>query len=326
MHRIFHLIKDGTFPNCGGLARELEVSTRTIKRDIDFMKVRYRLPIEYDSRRYGFYFTGPVEDFPRVPMTEADMFALFIAQKAVAQYRGTSFGQPLEAAFRKLTAQLGDGSSYTLNNLDQALSFRPFAPGDTDIETFQMLTQALQDRRVVTFLYRNLGADRAQPRTVHPYHLACIDSHWYLFAHDVGRKATRTFVLTRMRDTAVTKRTFTISAAFDANEHLKGSMSVFKGTADYEVVVDFDRWAADLVRGRRWHGSQDITELPKGQMRLRMRLNGIEEAERWVLGWGTHATVVRPKALAERMRSIAGTLLDRYDSLLTDNSSGGETR
>lgn len=320
MHRIFHRIKDGAFPNCGELAAEFEVSTRTIKRDIDFMKVRYQLPIEYDARRYGFFFTGPVEDFPSVPVTEAEMFALFIAQKAVNQYRGTSFAQPLEAAFRKLTAQLSSGASFTLNNLDQALSFRPFAPGDTDVDTFQQLTQALQDRRVVSFLYRNLGAEKAQTRLVHPYHLACIDSHWYLFAFDEQRKAMRTFVLTRLRDLEVKKRTFTVSAKFDANEHLKGSLSVFKGTDDYEVVIDFDRWAADLVRGRRWHASQDITELPKGQMRLRLRLNSIEEAERWVLGWGTHATVVRPKALAERLRHTARDLLHRYDSLLADRA------
>jgi len=318
MHRIFHLLKDGDFPNCVELAKEFEVSTRTIKRDIDFMKVRYQLPIEYDARRYGYYFTGPVEEFPSVPVTEAEMFALFVAQKAVNQYRGTSFGEPLEAAFRKLTSQLSSDATFTLNNLDQALSFRPFAPGDTDVDTFQKLTRALQDRRGVCFLYRNLGAERAQKRTVHPYHLACIDSHWYLFAHDAKRNAMRTFVLTRLRDLVVTNKKFTVSAKFDAGEHLKGSMSVFKGTDDYEVVVDFDRWAADLVRGRRWHATQNITELPKGQMRMSMRLNSIEEAERWILGWGIHATVVRPKALAKRIRQTSSSLLDRYDSLLAE--------
>jgi len=321
MHRIFHLLKAEEYPNCRGLAREFEVSTRTIKRDIDFMKVRYQLPIEYDGRRYGFHFTEPVEEFPSVPITEAEMFALFIAQKAVAQYRGTPFGQPLEAAFRKLTAQLGNGSSFTLNSLDEALSFRPFAPEDTDVELFQKLTQALQDRRVVTFHYRNLGAERAQKRTVHPYHLACIDSHWYLFAFDEARKAMRTFVLTRMRDLKVLKRLFTPSTKFDPNEHLKGSLSVFKGNDDYEVVVDFDRWAADLIRGRQWHASQDITELPQGQMRMRMRLNSIEEAERWVLSWGIHATVVRPKALAVRMHETSKELTKRYGSFLESPTS-----
>ena len=90
---------------------------------------------------------------------------------------------------------------------------------------------------------------------------------------------------------------------------------MFKGGDDYEVVIDFDSWAADLVRGRRWHSSQELTELPSRQIRLRMRLNSIEEAERWVLSWGTHATVVRPQALAERLSRTAVDLHHRYSGL-----------
>ena len=90
---------------------------------------------------------------------------------------------------------------------------------------------------------------------------------------------------------------------------------MFKGGEDYEVVVDFDSWAADLVRGRKWHSSQEMTELPGRQLRLRMRLDSLEEAERWVLSWGTHATVVRPQALAARLCDAAVELRDRYKAL-----------
>jgi predicted DNA-binding transcriptional regulator YafY len=43
-----------------------------------------------------------------------------------------------------------------------------------------------------------------------------------------------------------------------------------------------------------------------------MRLSGLEEIERSVLSWGTHATVVKPKALAERVRRTAEELVKRY--------------
>jgi predicted DNA-binding transcriptional regulator YafY len=96
-------------------------------------------------------------------------------------------------------------------------------------------------------------------------------------------------------------------------QDLRGSLSVFKGGDDYEVVIDFDRWAADLIRGRRWHSSQELTELPGGQARLRLRLNAIEEAERWVLSWGSHATVVRPQALRERLVEVGQEYLRQYE-------------
>ena len=48
---------------------------------------------------------------------------------------------------------------------------------------------------------------------------------------------------------------------------------MFKGEGDYTVVVDFDAWGADDVRGRRWHSSQELTELGAGRLRVKLRLN-----------------------------------------------------
>jgi len=78
------------------------------------------------------------------------------------------------------------------------------------------------------------------------------------------------------------------------------------------VVIQFDSWGSDLVRGRKWHESQEFTELPGGGSELRMRLSGLEEIERAVLSWGTHATVVKPKALAERVRKTAEEVAKKY--------------
>jgi len=314
MMRFHNLIKEESFPNCTRLANEFEVSLRTIMRDVDFMRDRLNLPIEFDSRHNGYYYTQPVEQFPQLPFTEAEIFALLVAHKAVAQYRGTPFEHPLALAFRKLTGQLDSSAKYLLGNLDEALSFRPFAPEDNDLESFEILTRALKEKRVLKFQYRNLGTEKAQSRLVHPYHLACVDNHWYLFAFDVKRQAMRTFALLRLKSPEITTERFTVPKKFSLNEYLKGSFNVFKGTDDYEVVVEFDTWAADLIRGRRWHASQEIMELPGRQVRLRLRLNSIAEAERWVLSWGKHATVVRPQALASRLRETAIALQSRYPS------------
>ena len=326
MLRIHQLIQNQEYPNCSKLAGEFELCTRTVKRDLDFMKYRLDLPIEFDARKNGYYYTRPVEQFPGTAVTEAEMFALLVAHKAITQYSGTPFQQPLETAFRKLTGQLDQSVRFTLGNLDEVLSFRPFAPEDADLEAFQIITRALQSRRGLRFLYRNLGAPKAQRRHVHPYHLACIENHWYLFAFDIKRQDMRTFLLTRLRRPELTDEHFTMSKKFDLNEYLRGSFSVFKGGDDYEIVIDFDTWAADLIRGRRWHSSQELTELRGGQVRLRIRLNSLEEAERWVLSWGTHATVVRPQALAARLCEVAVELRDRYKGLRQHGDGSGAKR
>ncbi len=312
MLRLHQLLQNQEYPNCARLAREFELCARTVHRDVDFMKYRLDLPIEYDARRNGFYYSRPVEHFPGAAVTEAEVFALLVAHKAIAQYHGTPFQQPLETAFRKLTGQLDQNVHFTMRNLDEVLSFRPFAPEDADLDAFQVVTRALQRRLGLKFLYRNLGAAKAQRRHVHPYHLACIENHWYLFAFDVRRQDMRTFALARLRRPGLTRKRFTMPRKFDPNDYLRGSFTVFKGGGNYEVVIEFDAWATDLVRGRRWHPTQEFTELRGGRSRLSMRLNSIEEMEQWVLSWGSHATVLRPKALMSRLRQTAVALQKRY--------------
>jgi proteasome accessory factor B len=211
---------------------------------------------------------------------------------------------------------LDQSVKYSLGNLDEVLSFRPFAPEDADLENFQIITRALKERRVLKFLYRNLGTDKSHWRQVQPYHIACVDNHWYLFAFDVKRDAMRTFALRRLRAPEITQDKFGVSRKFNLNEYLRGSFNVFKGKDDYEVVLEFDSWASDLIRGRRWHASQQLTELPGRQVRLRMRLNSIEEAEQWVLSWGAHTTVVRPRALVERINKAATAMARRCATAL----------
>src|SRR5712692_74264 len=105
MMLIHELITSEKFPNCIDMSAQMEVSSKTLKRDLQFMRVHWNLPLEYDRRRHGFFYSARVDMFPGAPaVTEAEMFALLVAHKAIAQYHGTPFHQPLQKAFQKLTA------------------------------------------------------------------------------------------------------------------------------------------------------------------------------------------------------------------------------
>lgn len=314
MQRIHEWIKSGKYPNAVGMAEDLEVTDRTIKRDIEFMRDSLQAPIEYDELKHGYFYRKEYDFLPVTAMSEAEMFSLLVADKAIAQYRGMPFQKPLRMAFKKLTGQLDDKERYSLENLGLALSFRPFAPEDADLNVFRVLTKAVQERRVLKFEYRNLGAKQWQTRQVHPYHLACIDSHWYLFAYDIQREAMRTFVLTRLIKPTAMEEHFVKSKDFNPDKYLEGSFGVMKGDKEYDVEIEFNAWATDLVRGRQWHSSQTLAELPDGGSRLKMRLNGLEEIERWILSWGTHARVVGPMVLCERVKKMATAVGQLYSA------------
>ena len=54
MRRIHEWIKSGKYPNAVTMGKDLEVVDRTVKRDIEFLRDRYGLPIAYDDERYGY--------------------------------------------------------------------------------------------------------------------------------------------------------------------------------------------------------------------------------------------------------------------------------
>lgn len=312
MWRILGLLREGKYPNCTTIAAELEVSTKTVLRDLDCMRDRMELPIEYDGRRHGYYLTRPVEGFPTVPVTAKELFSVCVAHKAIEHYRGTPLEQPLELAFKKFAGQLDDAERFTLESLDEVLSFRPFAPEDADLKLFELVTRAVTERRALRFEYRKPGESRAEGRVVHPYHLMEFEKRWYLLAHDAGRGEIRKFVLGRMRGATVTEERFTAPAGFDPKEYFRKSLGVMTGSGDYQVVIEMDGWLTDVLRGRRWHPSQVWTELPGGGSQLRLRLGCLEEIQQYVLSWGAHASVVEPRELRERVGATAQEVAARY--------------
>ncbi|MCG3147080.1 MAG: hypothetical protein PCFJNLEI_00517 [Verrucomicrobiae bacterium] len=313
MLRIHERLKGERFPNCSQLALDLEVATKTVQRDIDFMRDRLDLPIEFDFRRNGFHYTEPVKNFPTVQVTEQELIALFIAEKAVAQYRGTPFEKPLHAAFEKLTEGLTDSVSFRWADLDSTISFRALGMTVADLEMFEIISRAVLRSEELEFQYHKLAGRGHEPRRVQPYHLGCIENQWYLFAFDLVRQQIRTFVLGRMREVRVTGQRFTRPADFSLTKHLGDSFGVFSPDGKpQEIRIRFDAFAARLVRERKWHASQKVKELADGEIELSLKLGSLTEIQRWILSWGEHARVLAPETLRKQIARSAEKLLASY--------------
>ncbi len=299
MHRLHDLLSNEQPVNCQQLGKDFEVSYKTIQRDLDFMRDRLNLPIEYDPTRYTFRYTGRVEAFPLLQVSEGEILALFVAQKVLAQYHGTHFENTLGSAFQKLTGALKETVSFDLGEWGSDDSVRVTGASAADLEVFRLLARAIVQRQEISFSYQSLRASAPETRSVHPYHLANIDNAWSLLAYDPQRAQIRTFALPRIQKPALTKKTFDRPRGFSAEKELKGGFGVFSGSGKYCIKVRFDSFAARLVRERDWHPTQKIREIKEGGIELEMTLGALEEIERWVLSWGDHAKVLGPKALIE---------------------------
>src|SRR3954468_10933002 len=172
MLKIHDELRRGTMTNCTKLMRTLEVSRKTIVRDIAFMRDRLDLPIEFDVQIQAYRYTHPVNALPTVHVTEGELLALLVAQRALQQYRGTPFHRQLEIAFEKLAGGLRDRISFSPADELRAVSFKNIGLGKTDLAVFNALSTAVLRQEEVTFAYRKPGDQKQSERRVHPYHLA----------------------------------------------------------------------------------------------------------------------------------------------------------
>jgi predicted DNA-binding transcriptional regulator YafY len=312
MLRIHQAIQGGRHPNATRLARELEVSTKSIHRDLEFMRDRLELPLAYDPGRRGYVYTEEVSGFPALQMTEGELFALLVAEKAVRQYRGTSFERPLVSAFRKLAAALPETVSISLADWGETISFRTSAEPLLDLERFNVLAQAAARRRQVRLRYRKPGQKATETRTVDPYQLANINGEWFLFGYCHLRRDIRTFAPARILAVEETGCRFVRPQRFSLEKRLRDSFGVITGVGEHQVIIRFDEWVADYIREKRWHPSQELREQPDGGVELLLRLSSLTEVQRWILSWGGRAKVVAPPELAASVRHEAEGILARY--------------
>jgi proteasome accessory factor B len=312
MLRIHEELRRGALINCTKLVRDLEVSRKTIVRDIAFMRDRLDLPIEYDAQINAYRYTHPVNSFPAVQVTEGELMALLVARRAVEQYKGTPFHRQLEIAFDKLTGGLKDRISFSPADELSSVSFKNMGLGKADLTVFNALSAAVLKQQEISFDYRKPGDTRRTRRRVQPYHLSHRQNLWYLVGHDVERKALRTFAVPRIADVRLLTANFVRPPDFSPEKFFANALGVLGGSGDYRVRLRFAAAAADRVRERVWHETQELHDRTDGGIELTMQLGALPEVESWILSWGDQAEVLAPAELRHRIQATVARMATQY--------------
>ena len=310
--RIHEELQDGRLTNCSKLAAKLEVSTKTIMRDLAFMKDQLDLPVEYDPQTYSWRYAYPVKNFPTVQVSEGELLALLVAQKALEQYKGTPYHDQLAHAFGKLSAGLHDRVSFSAANSLGSVSFHHLGLSKADLKVFANLSRAVMQCLEVEFDYAKPSSEYER-RRVQPYHLANRENSWYLVAYDLNRNDLRNFAVVRMQSVTVLSKKFEKPADFSPEKHFGRSFGAYVGKGDHKVVVRFRQGVTARIKERIWHDTLETRDLPGGGLEFTLRLDSLDEIERWILGWGPDAEVIAPMELREGIKAKARAVAGIYN-------------
>ena len=306
-------IRSGQVPNCRQLADELEVSRRTILRDIDFLRYDLGAPVEYDSAKGGYVYTEPNWDMPSVRISEGELFAIMVAEKALEAYAGMPWVQRLQRVFDRMVCSLPDRIEIAPRELLSRVSFDTNAASIVDPDVLETVSAAMRDNRTLRIRYTRTGHSQSREFTIDPYILRRARGAWYLVGKDHRSGPVTMFNLSRVISVESTNRTFDYeNSGFNAKTYFEGTFGVYETSVRHHVVIEFSGWAAQLVRERQWHSSQRLKDLPRGRLRFEVEVSHLNDIWPWVLSWGREAKVVKPKELAETVASEAADIVKQH--------------
>lgn len=305
--RIHEMVSRNTYPNASQMAREMEVNRKTIQRDINFMRDELEMPLVYDERKHGYYYSRPVQDFPFLKTTADDLVGLILARNALDPMKGSAMEATLRSSFQRLQASMSEQVTIPWSDIDQAFSVKSTGMAERDVFVFERLAKAVLESRELHFDYQKLKDPEPMRRKLQPYHLAEIDGGWYVIGQDLDRGARRTFAVQRMKSVVLTNKQFVRSHDFRLEDHFAGSFGVWSGGGEgkenYQIRIRFRGFAARVVAERRWHPSQEVHTVEKdgSVIDLTLRLTALEDVVRWILGFGSQAEAIEPEELRERV-------------------------
>jgi proteasome accessory factor B len=184
-----------------------------------------------------------------------------------------------------------------------------------DPKLFELLGDALRNRKVVSFQYHKPGKDGYTERRVEPFGLFFINAHWYVAARDRTRDGIRNFRISRIGKPEVNKKKpqtpdYEIPAEFRLREHAKSKDAWDLGEAEPVVAeVEFVGTSGVIASASRiGEEVEDRTGIRRFPVRR------LDTFARWLLSFGGDARPLSPPELVELYGKSARETLSLYRS------------
>jgi predicted DNA-binding transcriptional regulator YafY len=189
------------------LADRLEVSGRTIRRDIERLR-QLGYPVESLTGPAGGYRLRAGSAMPPLLLDDEEAIAIAVGLRTAAGASVTGIEETAVRALVKLEQVLPAHLRRRVGALGSATSTLPVAGPRVDPQHLTVIAAACRDFERLRFGYRSRAGTDSR-REVEPHSLVNHGRRWYLVAWDRRREEWRTFRIDRLAEPASTGVRFT---------------------------------------------------------------------------------------------------------------------
>jgi predicted DNA-binding transcriptional regulator YafY len=302
--RVLRAIESAADMTVQKLAAANKVGVRTIRRDLVALQDA-GFPLYTEQPPAGPHYwrlSRPLGKLNDTTFSLAELCAFYANRRSLAAGGGTLIDDDLDSAMKKIGRALTPRMKKYLDELSAVLTSKPEAApkprgdGRGPAVFVETLAAAAVEHHRIEMDYHSFHSRRVKKYIVEPHRLTFTNGGLYLYAFVPAYAQMRTFALQRVRKLKVLDERFTPGQVPEAP--YENSLGPFSGGRTEAVQVEFLPSIAPYIEERVWHPSQQVTRREDGSVVLHLQV-AVDPALRcWVLGFGHHARVLTPSALA----------------------------
>jgi predicted DNA-binding transcriptional regulator YafY len=283
------------------LASRLEVSIRTLRRDIDRLR-ELGYPVLANRGVYGGYQLEAGAAMPPLLLDDEEAVGLAVALQTAAQQSVAGVAESSLRALAKLTQVMPPRLRSRVEALRAATDVPTWSStgssAPADPQMLVTIALACRDTERLNFEYVSAAGERSE-RLAEPVRLVSLNRRWYLVAYDLDRQDWRSFRLDRMDGVRRTGSRFRPRRlpAEDAVTYVRGSIGKMRTQHEVEVMIAAP---AETARARlgRW---ATIEEVEPVKCRMTMRAESLDWPAMALGALGAEFDVIRPPELVDML-------------------------
>jgi predicted DNA-binding transcriptional regulator YafY len=287
------------------LAERLEVSARTIRRDVGRLRA-LGYPVESLTGPAGGYRLRAGTAMPPLLLDEEEAIAITVGLRTAARSSVTGIEETSIRALVKLEQVLPSHLRRRVAALGSATIAGPVSGPTVEPQHLTTIAAACRDSECLRFEYRSRDGT-ATRREVEPHSLVNLGRRWYVVGWDRRREDWRTFRVDRLSRLAAAGRRFTARTlpASDAAAYVEQSIAGARNR--YEALVTVHA-PADEIAKRLPYVAGALEPIDAHSCQYRTSDDDLEWLAIRIAMLGADVEVHEPPELIERLNALAGRL------------------
>lgn len=286
-------------------AWDIDVTRRTIQRDIDELSLNYGILEE--ERDGKTYYSADKYTLKNVDLTIEDLASLAFAKEILKGYENLTMGKHAIGFIDKVV-----DNSASLNRLQFEKLGKHFRQSEikggtdnVDAKTEQIIQNAIDNRNMIEIDYYSFTSDEFTTRIIHPYSLLIIDSYLNVEGFCELRNEIRRFRISRIKNIRMLDKHYDEQIP---NDSRTAFMSLVGDDQD-DIELVFYGESIRYVREYEAKRAKRLEEKKDG-LHFYQRAAITPDVIKWIRGFGPEVKVISPKWLEDKLMDEARIRLD----------------